>query len=212
MSKKGELNRIVFGSDAPTGQASLPGAINRAIVKASALNGIPAELCIAMATGNSADLYRQNTGKIEVGCEADLQVIDCPPGSCGKDALKAIEGGDPFGCDLVIVDGRVMAFRGRDSRPTARCCLLDGKPFFAEGITEHLFFPPQVSRHYEGLGTASSIRVLLTRTTISARRSPAICRRCRKWSCSRGWSHYMRSGVVWMRTAFMTVRSSALAS
>lgn len=150
MSKKGELNRLVFGSDAPTGQASLPGAINRAIVKASSLNDVPAELCIAMATGNAADLYRQNTGKIEVGREADLQVIDCPPGSCGTDALKAIENGDPFGNSLTIVDGRVIAFRGHDSRPTARCCLIDGKRFFAEGITEHLFFPPQVSRHYEG--------------------------------------------------------------
>ena len=152
MSKKGELNRIVFGSDAPTGQASLPGAMNRAIVKASALNGIPAEICIAMATGNSADLYRQNTGKIEVGREADIQVIDCPPGSCGTDALKAIECGDPFGNSLVIVDGRVVAYRGHDSRPTARTCKINGEPVFVSGITEHLFFPPQLCRHYEGLG------------------------------------------------------------
>ena len=120
MEAKGELGRILFGSDSPTGQASMPGAMNRAIVKASALNGLPAEMCIAMATGTTADIYGLNTGKIEVGREADLQVIDCPPGSCGSDALKAIECGDPFGNSMVIVDGRIMAFRGHDSRPTDR--------------------------------------------------------------------------------------------
>lgn len=148
---KNELNRIVFGSDAPTGQASLPGAINRAIVKASSLNEIPAWKCIAMATGNSADLYGLNTGKIEIGREADIQVIDCPPGSVGTDALKAIENGDPFGNSMVIVDGRIIAFRGRDSRPTARFCKINNQDAFVSGITEHLFFPPQQGRHYEGM-------------------------------------------------------------
>lgn len=41
MSKKGQLNRLVMGSDAPTGQASLSGAINREIVKASCLMVFP---------------------------------------------------------------------------------------------------------------------------------------------------------------------------
>ena len=82
-------------------------------MKAAALNDIPAWKCIAMATGNTADLYKLNTGKIEVGREADLQVIDNPPGSVGTDALKAIENGDPFGNSMVIVDGRIIAFRGK---------------------------------------------------------------------------------------------------
>ncbi len=155
MAKKGQLHRLIVGSDAPTGQASLPGAINRAIVKAAAFNGIPAETAIAMATGNTADLYRLNTGKIEVGREADLQVIDNPPGSVGTDALKAIECGDPFGNSMVIVDGRIIAFRGKDSRPTARCCTVNGRREYVSGITEHLFFPPQPGRHYEGFADMS---------------------------------------------------------
>ena len=158
MDKKGDLKRIVMGSDSPTGQASMPGAMNRCIVKASCLNDIPAEIAICMATGNTADIYGFNTGKIEIGREADLQVIDCPPGSCGKDALKAIEAGDPFGNSLVIVDGRIIAFRGHDSRPTSRTCLVDGKPIFVSGITEHLFFPPQIGRHYEGYSVQSEFK------------------------------------------------------
>ena len=158
MEAKGELGRILFGSDSPTGQASMPGAMNRAIVKASSLNGLPAEMCIAMATGTTADIYGLNTGKIEVGREADLQVIDCPPGSCGSDALKAIECGDPFGNSMVIVDGRIMAFRGHDSRPTARFCLINGEDATVSGITEHLFFPPQYSRHYEGMSAQTHFK------------------------------------------------------
>ena len=158
MEAKGELGRILFGSDSPTGQASMPGAMNRAIVKASSLNGLPAEMCIAMATGTTADIYGLNTGKIEVGREADLQVIDCPPGSCGSDALKAIECGDPIGNSMVIVDGRIMAFRGHDSRPTARFCLINGEDACVSGITEHLFFPPQYSRHYEGVSAQTRFK------------------------------------------------------
>ena len=135
------LHRINFGSDAPTGQSALQAAINLAIVKASCLNGIPAETAIAMATGNTADLYGLNTGKIEVGREADIAVIDAPPGSVGIDALKAIEAGDPFGASLVVVDGEIAGFRGKDSRPTARYCLIQGKEARLQTITEHLFFP-----------------------------------------------------------------------
>ncbi len=150
LNEKGQLNRVLFGSDAPTGQASLSGAINRAIVKASSLNDLSAADCIAMATGNTADIYGLNTGKIEVGREADLQVIDKPPGGCGNNVLDSIEHGDPFGNSMVIVDGRIIAFRGKDSRPTARYCKVNGIDAYVTGITEHLFFPPQVARHYEG--------------------------------------------------------------
>lgn len=147
MAEKGQLNRLIFGSDAPTGQASLQGAINRAIVKAASLNGIPAETAIAIGTGNTADLYKLNTGKIEVGREADIVVIDCPPGSTGVDALDAIEKGDPFGCSLVIVDGEIVGLRGKDSRPTARYCKINGVDATVNGINEHLFFPPFLARH-----------------------------------------------------------------
>ncbi len=149
LNAKDQLNRIVFGSDAPTGQASLSGAINRAIVKAASLNDMSAVDCIAMATGNAADVYGLKTGKIEVGREADMQVLDKPPGGVGENVLDSIEHGDPFGNSMVIVDGRIIAYRGKDSRPTARYCKVNGVDSYVSGITEHLFFPPQLARHYE---------------------------------------------------------------
>jgi len=147
VKERNELNRINFGSDAPTGQSALQAAINLAIVKASSLCDIPAEQAIAMGTGNTADLYHLNTGKIEVGREADIIVIDNPPSSVGRDALEAIEGGDPFGASLTIVDGEIAGFRGHDSRPTEHYCLINGKEARLETITEHLFFPAYPAKY-----------------------------------------------------------------
>lgn len=147
LKDRNELNRVNFGSDAPTGQSALQAAINLSIVKASSLNGIPAVQAIAMGTGNTADLYHLNTGKIEVGREADICVIDNPPCSVGKNALDAIEGGDPFGASLTIVDGEIAGFRGHDSRPTSRYCIINGKEARFETLTEHLFFPAYPAKY-----------------------------------------------------------------
>lgn len=141
LNERDELNRIVLGSDSPTGQASTPNAMHRAVVRVAALNGLPAEKAIAMATGNTADLYGLNRGKIEVGREADIIAVDCPPGSVGEDALKAIECGDMFGNSLVMVDGKVVGFRGRDSRPTSRWVRVNGVEYAVTDINEYLFFP-----------------------------------------------------------------------
>ncbi len=147
LKAKNALDRVVLGSDAPTGQSSLQGAINLAIVKVSSLNDIAPEQAIAMGTGTTADLYKLNTGKIEVGRQGDVVIIDHPPGSVGKDALEAIQTGDPFGCSLVIVDGEISGYRGKDGRPTARYCSINGVEDRLSSINEHLFFPPYPARH-----------------------------------------------------------------
>lgn len=144
--ERGELERIVFGSDGPTGVCNLPRAINKAIVRAACLNDFSAEQVIAMATGNSARVYKLNTGEIEVGKEADLVVIDAPPGSIGKDALSSMEAGDHFGCSLVIVDGRIVAIRGRDTRATTRYCMINNREISPKNIHEFLYDPPNCVR------------------------------------------------------------------
>src|SRR5579875_1463911 len=48
-----QLNRIIFGSDTPTGQGYFPVGIQQAIKFYSSLAGIDAEKAIAMATGNT---------------------------------------------------------------------------------------------------------------------------------------------------------------
>jgi len=149
LNERNQLERVVLGSDSPTGQASMPNAIHRAIVRISSMNEIPAEKVIAMATGNTADLYGLKTGKIEIGREADIIIIDNPPGSQGKNALEAIEYGDPFGCTLVMVDGEIVGLRGKDSRPTAGWVKINGNEAKTTGINEYLFFPPRFNRYKE---------------------------------------------------------------
>ncbi len=126
MSKKDVLHRLVIGSDTPTGNGMIPVAILRMIVQISSLNRVPAAEVIAAATGNTAKAFGLNVGKIEVGREADILVIDRPAGSQGKNALEAIEIGDIPGTTMIMVDGQVVALRGRDTRQTAGCIKIDG--------------------------------------------------------------------------------------
>lgn len=142
LKELGALDRVVLGSDAPTGACMLQGAINKAITRASCLNDIPAWQAISFATGNTADCYQLPVGRIAPGKQADLVVIDAPPGSVGEDALGAIEAGDLFGCSLVIADGTVVGLRGRDTRATGRSCSCNGRPLFQGGLHEFLYDPP----------------------------------------------------------------------
>jgi len=142
LKERGELKRVVLGTDVPTGQGIVPNAITRTITWISSLDDIPAEVAIAMGTGNTAKLYGLNRGLIETGREADIVVIDKPPGSAGQDALEAIELGDTVGVAMVMVDGRVVSIKGRDGRPTSRNIIVDGKELAITDINDYLFGPP----------------------------------------------------------------------
>jgi len=146
LKKKNELHRVVIGSDTPTGQGYMPNAIYRALVAISSLNEIPAEKVIAMATGNTAKLYnkygyRINSGFIKEGKDADIVLIDKPDGSVGRDALEAIELGDVVGTALIMVDGKIVGFRGKDARPTERNIKINGVEIKIKDINEALFNP-----------------------------------------------------------------------
>lgn len=141
MREKDQMNKIVFGSDTPTGQGALPNCIQRMVMRMAAFDEVPPAQAIAMGTGNTADLFGLNTGKIEVGREADILAIDSSHDAVGKDALEAIALDDTFGVSMVMVDGQVVSLKGRDGRPTHRCIKIDGTPTFIDNINEYLFGP-----------------------------------------------------------------------
>ncbi|MEM4093192.1 MAG: amidohydrolase family protein [Conexivisphaerales archaeon] len=142
---RNELGRLIVGSDTPTGQGYFPIGVQQAVKIFSSLGNIPAEKAIAMATGNTYELYKRRikTGKIQKGLEADCLIIDRPPGSVGTDALGAIENGDLTGTAMVMVDGRVVALRGRDARPASRYIKLNGRELGVSDPNEALFDPPR---------------------------------------------------------------------
>lgn len=96
--EKGQLGRIIFGNDAPSGTGIIPLGILRNICQVASVSDIPGEIALCMATGNSAKVYNKlNTGIIAVGREADLVFMDAPMGSVANTAVEAFECGDHSG-------------------------------------------------------------------------------------------------------------------
>jgi len=112
--------RVIIGNDAPSGTGVVPLGILRVINFLASLCDVKAEEAIAMATGNTAKVYRLNRGVIEVGKEADLVIMDAPMGSVGKDALSAIEAGDIPGIAGVLIDGQMKIGVSRNTPPPNR--------------------------------------------------------------------------------------------
>ena len=120
-AEKGQLGRIIFGNDAPSGSGILPLGILRNISFAASMTDIAPELCVAMATGNPAKVYTKcNRGVIAPGKEADLLIMDAPMGSVGKDALEAFKVGDLPGLSYVIIDGKINVTKSRNTPPAIR--------------------------------------------------------------------------------------------
>jgi enamidase len=109
--------RIIIGNDAPSGTGVIPLGILRVINFLASLCDVKAEEAIAMATGNTAKVYKLNRGVIEAGKEADLVIMDAPMGSVGKDALSAIEAGDIPGIAGVLIDGQMKIGVSRNTPP-----------------------------------------------------------------------------------------------
>ncbi len=109
--------RVIIGNDAPSGTGVIPLGILRVINFLASLCDVKAEEAIAMATGNTAKVYKLNRGVVEVGKEADLVIMDAPMGSVGKDALSAIEAGDIPGIAGVMIDGVMKIGVSRNTPP-----------------------------------------------------------------------------------------------
>ena len=112
--------RIIIGNDAPSGTGVIPLGILRMINFLASLCGVKAEEAIAMATGNTAKVYKLNRGVIAAGKEADLVIMDAPLGSAGKDAVSAIEVGDIPGVAAVLIDGQMKIGVSRNTPPPNR--------------------------------------------------------------------------------------------
>ena len=94
LKEKGSLPRLIIGNDAPSGTGVIPLGVWRMVNFISALCGIPAEVAVCCATGNTKAVFSLKEGMVKPGEAADLQVIDAPMGSAGADAKAAIEAGD----------------------------------------------------------------------------------------------------------------------
>jgi enamidase len=112
--------RLIIGNDAPSGTGVIPLGVLRTLSLLAALGGLAPAEAVACATGNTARVYRLNRGAIAEGREADLVVCDAPIGSVARDAMGALAAGDLPGVSMVIVDGKPLTGRSRNTPPAAR--------------------------------------------------------------------------------------------
>ena len=112
-----QLARVILGTDSPAGSGVQPLGILRMISLLSSLGGIPAEVAICLATGNTAKMRDLNCGLIAPGREASFVLMDRAQHSAGKDLLESIQKGDLPGIGMVIIDGAISAQRSRNTPP-----------------------------------------------------------------------------------------------
>jgi len=111
----GCLPRVLLSSDTPTGTGVMPLGVLKTVAEVSSLGGFTAGQAWAMATGNNADVLRQNSGRLAVGREADLVLMDAPYGSAFATATAAIAQGDLPGISAVLIDGQLRVGRSRNT-------------------------------------------------------------------------------------------------
>jgi enamidase len=120
VASEGALNRLIIGTDSPSGTGVIPLGMLRTVSWTTALGGIPAAQAVALATGNTARVYQLNTGRLASGFEADVIIADAPVGSFAGDALDALAIGDTPAIAAVLVDGEVRVYGSRNTPPPKR--------------------------------------------------------------------------------------------
>jgi len=73
-----------------------------------------------MASGNTAQLYGLEEGRVHVGSAADLLLVDAPLGSEAGDALATLVIGDTPAVAAAIVDGVVRVAGSRNTPGSTR--------------------------------------------------------------------------------------------
>lgn len=105
--EKGELNRVVLGTDTPAGTGVTPRGILRIMALVASLGNVPPELAICLATGNVARAHNLDSGFIETGKPADLVIMGKIQGCQANSHLEFLKMGDLLGVSMVIIDGNI---------------------------------------------------------------------------------------------------------
>ena len=116
----GAMERVLVGSDTPTGTGVMPLGVVKTVTELASLGGIPPAIALCLATGNNAKAWELNSGIISPGKDADLLIADAPHGSTRNDLFTAMSNGDVPGIGVVIIDGVIRVVRSRNTPPPQR--------------------------------------------------------------------------------------------
>lgn len=118
--ERGEVHRLQYGTDSPSGTGVLPLGMLRTIAYSVALAGMDPAVAISLASGATARRYGLDVGVLAPGRPADLVVLDVPLGGQGETAFDSFRGGDVPSVALVMVDGEVVVLPSRVTPPPTR--------------------------------------------------------------------------------------------
>ncbi|MBZ9738809.1 MULTISPECIES: amidohydrolase family protein [unclassified Mesorhizobium] len=119
--QRGELSRVILGTDSPAGSGVQPLGILRTLTMLASLGGIAPEVAFCLASGNTARVRGlADRGIIEVGRAADLIFIDQAIGGAGEGLLDSVALGNLPGIGMVLIDGEVRTGRSRNTPPAMR--------------------------------------------------------------------------------------------
>jgi len=106
--EKGQLDRVVLGTDTPGGTGVTPRGMLRTMALISSLGGIPPETAICLATGNVARAHHLDSGFIQPGMPADLVIMGRIQACQARDELGVLTIGDLLGISMVLIDGKIV--------------------------------------------------------------------------------------------------------
>ena len=92
----------------------------RMVYEISSMIDIPPEQAWAFATGNVADAYKLEVGRIRPGAPADLLAMHVPIDAPTETALECLARGDLPSVTMIMVEGRLIAEHGRNTRFCSR--------------------------------------------------------------------------------------------
>jgi len=143
LKERGELNRLLIGSDTPTSHGVVPIAMLRMVYEISSMIDIPPEQAWAFATGNVADAYKLEVGRIRPGAPADLLAMHVPIDAPTETALECLARGDLPSVTMIMVEGRLIAEHGRNTRFCSRKIRVEkySAPPLAQGAADPLLPP-----------------------------------------------------------------------
>ena len=81
--ERGELDRVILGTDGPAGSGVQPLGILRMVSMLASLGDVAAEIAFCFATGNTARVRALDCGLVEIGRAADFVFMDKAQHSAG---------------------------------------------------------------------------------------------------------------------------------
>ena len=124
-AEEGCLEKVVLGSDTPSGTGVTPRAILRTLALAATARGVRPEEAICMATGSTAKAHSLDSGFVQIGKPADLVILGRIQGSAGNNALEALKAGNMLGVSMLLIDGELLIRdRSRQTPPPERGAVL----------------------------------------------------------------------------------------